>query len=405
MNYPINNLPELKFDRRRKRIKNCPCGKNNKDGKFAPFIGYEDKGYCHSCGETFLPELSKIDYSENMQPIQIKSTPYTTKQIDTIPIELYTKQLINGKHLYKQNNFIQWLINTERGEYAFDNQTTQKIIETYMLGNSAKDKYYGWVLFPYIDIQGRLRDIKAINYNPHTGKRIREPNQCWFIGKELLKNPDANTERCYFGEHLIKGNTKQVKIFESEATATHAAPFFPKSICIATGGNNGLNWTDKDKCKVLQGRFLTLYPDIDAHDSWEEKAEILRSYGLKVQVSQLIRKNAIKYAEQNGISYNDLVKQKFDLRDILKFQKLKDFDISDSIQKTVSKNITTMNSIQPPPTLPGMEIKQIAKSTNPHSQLNPAAELLEKFIAKNPNINRLISVLDLDVNAARLINE
>ncbi|MCZ0212034.1 hypothetical protein OZK63_42495, partial [Streptomyces sp. UMAF16] len=46
---------------------------------------------------------------------------------------------------------------------------------------------------------------------------------------------------------------------------------------------------------------VILYSDIDAHDDWERKAEILRSYGLNVQVSQLIKNQALKYAEQYGI--------------------------------------------------------------------------------------------------------
>ncbi len=55
----------------------------------------------------------------------------------------------------------------------------------------------------------------------------------------------------------------------------------------------------------IQGRTVILYSDIDVHDDWERKAEILRSYGLNVQVSQLIKNHALKYAEQYGIDYSD----------------------------------------------------------------------------------------------------
>ncbi len=132
------------------------------------------------------------------------------------------------------------------------------------MANSGKDKYNGWVLFPYIDSDGRLRDIKAMDYNPDTGKRIKEPEvRCKFIGKEILNNWEANTVRCFYGEVLLQGNNKPVKIFESEATATYAAPFYPESVCIATGGSNGCKWTEKEKCNVLLGRQINLYPDID----------------------------------------------------------------------------------------------------------------------------------------------
>ena len=46
----------LDFDsKKRFRVKICPCGKSNKDGKFVPYVGYENKGFCHSCGKTFIP--------------------------------------------------------------------------------------------------------------------------------------------------------------------------------------------------------------------------------------------------------------------------------------------------------------------------------------------------------------
>lgn len=326
--YVLEPLPKLELDKKRFRVKHCPCGKDNKDGKFVPYVGFENKGYCHSCGETFLPELPKVEQWNTPQP-KYYPKPKPQRKIDFIPFLSYQKQLSNGIHLYSQNNFIEWLKSTHRGNAAFDDNTVNRLIETYLLGNSGKDKYKGWVLFPYLDIQNRLCDIKAMDYNPTTGKRIAIKNgdnkdRCFFIGKEILNNPEANTVRCFFGEFLLKGNNKIVRIFESEATAVYSAPFYPDSVCIATGGSNGCKWTDKGKCSILQGRTVILYPDIDAHDKWEQKAEILRGYGLNVQVSQLIKNKALKFAVQNGIDYSELVKQKFDLRDILKHKCLKE---------------------------------------------------------------------------------
>lgn len=327
--YILETLPELKFDKKRNRVKLCPCGKDNKDGKFVPYVGFENKGYCHSCGDTFLPELPKVEQWNTPQRTRYaKPKVQQQKQIDFIPDTLFEKQLSNGIHLYKENHFIQWLGNKQRGEFAFDDKTIKYLIESYFIVNS--NKYKGWVLFPYIDINGKIRDIKAIDYNPTTGKRIATKNgdfqnRCHFIGKEILNNPEANTDRCFYGEQLLKGNNKLVRIFESEATATYSAPFYPESVCIATGGNNGCKWTEKGKCSALQGRKAILYPDIDAHDNWEQKAEILRGYGITVQVSTLIKNSALKFAEQNGINFSELVKLKYDLRDILQYKKLSDF--------------------------------------------------------------------------------
>jgi hypothetical protein len=325
----LEPLLELKFDKKRHRVKLCPCGKDNKDGKFVPFVGFDDKGYCHSCGETILPELPIVEKWNNPMPTRyVKPNFQRQKEIDFIPNSLFEKQLRNGIHLNKGNHFIQWLGNTQRGEFAFDDITIKHLIEKYCIANS--NKYKGWVLFPYIDINGKIRDIKAMDYNLTTGKRIAtkngdSQNRCHFIGKEILNNPEANTDRCFYGEQLLKGNNKLVRIFESEATATYAAPFFPESVCIATGGNNGCKWTEKGKCSVLQGRIVILYPDIDAHDNWEQKALILKGYGITVEVSTVIKNSALKFAAQNGIEYSEMVRLKYDLRDILQHKKLSDF--------------------------------------------------------------------------------
>lgn len=334
----LYSLPELKFDKNRNRVKFCPCGKDNKDYKFVPYIGFENNGYCHSCGETFLPELYKNVANKQFQlPRSKKLNLPSQKKIDFISESIFRLQLSSSINLYIENHFIQWLFNPYRAEFAFDIKTISMLIGNYFLGNSIK--YKGWILFPYIDINGNIMDIKAIDYNPATGKRIAikngdKQNRCHFIGKEILNNPDANTERCFYGEHLLKGNTKLVRVFESEATATYSAPFYPDSVCIATGGNNGCKWTEKSKCRVLEGRCVILYPDIDAHDSWEEKAEILRRYGITVHVSQLIKTSAIKFAEQMGVDFSELVKLKFDMRDILQNKKLSDFLNTDPIITT-----------------------------------------------------------------------
>ena len=55
-------MEQLTLDNRARRsIKECPCGKQNKDGKFCPFKGYTDKGHCFSCGKTSFPNAQTTD--------------------------------------------------------------------------------------------------------------------------------------------------------------------------------------------------------------------------------------------------------------------------------------------------------------------------------------------------------
>lgn len=332
--YPLNsNQPKFEFDKNRKRVKFCPCGRDNKSLKFVPFVGHEKYGYCFKCDECYYPESSNENQTVNLINYQTKWSLDIIKNQVYIPFEIYYKILIDGKAGLTENNFIKWLINPERGKYKLPNYAIENIIGNYFLGNWNNYNYKGWILFPYIDINNRLTEVKAIDYNPKTGKRIKEPYpKCHFIGKKLLTNQDANTGRCFFGEHLLIGNNKNVMLFESEATAVYASVFYPEVVCLATGGKNGCKWTEANKCEILKGHKITLYPDIDSHNDWEEKAEILKEYGINVSVSNLIINSAEEYARAYNIDINLLIKGKFDLRDILKYKNLDEFLHAEALQ-------------------------------------------------------------------------
>ena len=63
-------------------------------------------------------------------------------------------------------------------------------------------------------------------------------------------------------------------------------------------------------------------PDIDAHEEGGQTGEGLKIAGFDVEVSKLVVQTTLKYSPQNEIKYSDLVNLKFDLRHILKFQRL-----------------------------------------------------------------------------------
>ena len=358
------------FDKNRRRVKYCPCGKKNDDGKFAPYKGYEDKGHCHSCGETF--HLEKAN-SEEWKISQYQSIMKPERNPDLIPEQVFIKLRKEGDN--HKNHFIEWMASSGRIEYAFDSETIAKLIEKYLLATYRSN----WILFPYIDFDGNIRDIKAMDYNPSTGKRIAvkngdESDRCYFLGKKILTDQgvsEPNLKLCFYGEQLLNGNDKDAMIFESEATATYAAVFYPDAVCIATGGKNGCKWTDKAVFNVLKGRNVILYPDIDAHEEWEKKAEILRFSGIDVSVAGVIKNHALRLSQQHQIDISEFIKQKFDLRDILKFKK--------------------------PPTPktnpePKIEVKpiQVVKPS-------PTAEdiTFSKMAAKCPNLEQFASAIDL----------
>ena len=89
---------------------------------------------------------------------------------------------------------------------------------------------------------------------------------------KLIKQPDFELKQCMFGEHVLKNNIKPVAIVESEKSAVIASVYLPQFIWLAVGSLNNLN---AEKCKVLQGRTVVLYPDLNGFEKWNEKKKEL----------------------------------------------------------------------------------------------------------------------------------
>lgn len=274
---------KLEFDKKRFRIKHCPCGKSNKDGKFTPFKGYDDKGYCHSCSKTFLPELQK---KENM-----KFEP-DVKQVSLISFDLVEKSL------KASNNFLIYL------NSLFGKETAEQLKNRYKIGSSKH--WNGATVFWQIDHLGKVRTGKIMQYDATTGKRVKEPYSLIQWVHTALNLKDYNLSQCLYGLHLIAENgsqNKPIAIVESEKTAIIASIFFPKYIWLATGGKEGLT---AERLQPLAGRKVILFPDLNGFDLWKEKAKHLINIS-DITVSDYLQK----------IVSESEVKQGYDLADYL----------------------------------------------------------------------------------------
>ncbi len=198
--------------------------------------------------------------TSNNKPITIKS-PHP---IGTIPFKF-----VAHSASYR-SNFVRFLC-----EFMTTDQI-QTIGELYVLG-ATKNKE---VIFWQIDTKGKVRTGKIMQYNPETGKRIKHESGAidWVHNK--LKHSkqltdDFNLQQCFFGEHLLKLYPHaNVAIVESEKSAIIASVIMPDLIWLAAGNINGLSI---EKCQVLNGRIVTLYPDLGVFEKWNEKAQMLNS--------------------------------------------------------------------------------------------------------------------------------
>ena len=361
-----DNLDKLKLDTNRKRVKVCPCGEANRT-HFVPYVGFDDKGYCHKCETTFLPELPPIEniyyyvsfkeikeYNEKTFRVELENRvyflpksqvlgvtengcfvseyilkqykpplPYDISNFKTHteditpkplqrreiapkiiekPISLMDSEVLK-KSLkgYEANNFITYLIS------LFGEVITGELISKYFVGTS--NHWQGATVFWQIDLKGKVRTGKIMLYSPNTGKRVREPHNCITWVHTALKLNDYNLKQSLFGEHLLKDKTKPVALVESEKTAIIASVYLPQYIWVAVGSISNLK---PERCNVLKGRNVALYPDLKAFDKWSEKAKEL-SHITSFVVSDLLERKAPETDKLEGYDLADYL-IKFDYR-------------------------------------------------------------------------------------------
>jgi|SRR5665647_427775 len=347
---------EMAFDsRQRKNVEVCPfCGKGNKDGKFVPYRGFIDRGHCYSCGkyspigkhlcpgchlvksfnryidtensnQYLSDEVGKCLYCDYHYPPKkyfedtknrTQQPKHSTKQASPvqspapprepsfIDINVFKKTLLN----YEGNNFVKYLIN------LFGEEITGQLIAKYFIGSSKH--WPGSTIFWQIDTHGKIRTGKIMQYDVITGKRIKEPFSHIDWVHTVLKQPDFELKQSLFGEHLLKDVSKPVAIVESEKTALIASVYLPGFIWLSCCGKDGLNF---EKCSILKGRTVVLYPDLNCFELWSVKRKELsdRMPGTRVNISDLLETKASETEKAKGLDLADYL-TRFDLKKFTK---------------------------------------------------------------------------------------
>ena len=288
----------------------CPeCGQKQSftlylDGKNNAPI-HSKVGKCNresKCGYHYTPKQfyndnpsSSID-NPSLKVCWDKSKPI----VPLIPAGTIPFSFVERSVSYK-SNFVRFLC-----EILTDEQI-QAIGENYALGATKTSE----VIFWQIDIQGKVRTGKIMQYNPDTGRRLKhESGAIDWVHNKLKKigtlPEDFNLKQCFFGEHLLKVNLeKTIAIVESEKSALIASAFFPDLIWLAAGNLNGLSI---EKSQVLKSRNVILFPDLGAYEKWNEKAILIgKQCNCKISVSTLLEDIATPEAKANGLDVADFM--------------------------------------------------------------------------------------------------
>ena len=303
----------------------CPsCGRPH---CFSPYVDDneemygEEYGRCDhesSCGYVKYPPsdydpLKRYSSSSNSwrnapsggEPKNTQSKSVTVKRLDPkpepeggiceIPFDI-VRQTVRTKPL---SNFLRFLLT------ILPKDTIISLVKDYYIGVTKSLE----AVFYQIDIQGRCRSGKIVNYNPETGHRIKseesKPPVTWVHSKlkQAGKLPDKwELTQCLFGEHLLaKYPDKIVILVEAEKTAIIGAAINPKFVWVATGGKGQVG----DKLDVLEGRQIVAFPDYDGYDEWKRKFE--KQAYLNIKISDYVQKHATQEEKESGADIADLV--------------------------------------------------------------------------------------------------
>lgn len=217
------------------------------------------------------------------------------ERLDLIPLQY----LIDSTSF--NSNFVRFLCD------YFPRERIEEAMELYALGATRDRK----VIFWQMDVNGHVRTGKMMQYDPQTGKRLRDRHGAIDWVHSCLKRrhrlpADFNLQQCYFGEHLLRRYPERpVALVEGEKTAVIGSMIYRDFIWLAAGNLNGLT---PEKSEVLRDRHLLLYPDAGCYNKWAAKMNRLREQlACRVEISELIERHAALHQHAAGYDLADYI--------------------------------------------------------------------------------------------------
>jgi hypothetical protein len=280
----------------------CPqCGSKTKtfsryiDTQTLEYLG-DTVGRCsreHNCGYHYTPK----QYFDNHIEAGVTTAYHNAIDLPLLGPSIIPKKIVKCTlTAYDHNNLVLWLCK------QFGEGTAFELAERYCIGTS--NHWPGATIFWQIDTAGKARTGKIMLYDVATGRRVKQPfNHIHWMHK--LEYAGFYLKQCLFGEHMLAHEPgKPVALVESEKTALIASVHLPQYLWLATGSLHNLS---AEKCQVLKGRKVILYPDVNAHTQWQQKATDLQLliHKTRFEVSDFLELNATDKERKEGWDLGD----------------------------------------------------------------------------------------------------
>ena len=182
-------------------------------------------------------------------------------------------------------------------------KTTNSSLFVYFLGAIAPHTHNGvsevlrvWIdyhvkcldgqpVFFQMDTENEIHAAKLIPYKADGHRDHSAKFPAYFLHKDKRFAhyiTGSDLQQVFFGCHLLPlYPDKPVCVVESEKTALAMSVFdHGTHLWLATGGSQMIK--DRDRCEMLAGRDVTLYPDQGQYDQW---SAVANRYGWKVDTT------------------------------------------------------------------------------------------------------------------------
>lgn len=325
----------------------------------------------HQCGYHVAPKSEPMDQEKPRYiPTPIKRTHYRT------PAEvIYATKDSRG------NTLAVWLVRS-LGDKAKD------ALRAYKCGTARfpeRPDLNGAMVFWEVDINGEYRTGKVIPYGSD-GRRIKDSGSAWTHQITTGQSMEAlGCAQCLWGEHLLAERPDApVAVTESEKSALIASIFHPSHVWVSTGGAQGLS---AERCMVLQGRDVTLFPDKGMYQSWSNKATQI---GLDVLCNSLVVSDILEAMGEasegsdiaDGLMYADD-------KGYFNYFEAAGIDLFPDVLTDEARAI-----------LDADEEVQVINFDHVPGPLKPIQSPIDRLVASNPAIGKLVETLDLDLSNA-----
>ncbi len=271
----------------------------------------ENHCHCFACGKggnviNFVKQQQGWDFKEACQWLSSEYGIPTLQHGRPAPLPkpkpVSVVKPVEPEYTYIPSEILESMISTENSLCRcligyFPPEAVEWVTEEYCIGvYGIKDKD-DCTVFPSIDAQGRICNLKVQHYETdrkspqfaHCDKDL-----CFWLGTILArqgllpKNAKFKTA-CLFGEHLLpKWPSMKVALVESPKNAILGALSSPRLLWVATGNKGALK---REVLRALKGRDVIVMPDADAVEEWTKLIKDMADIA-NFTVSDFCRRNA-----------------------------------------------------------------------------------------------------------------